>query len=32
MALNNDGKFYKDGQIAEVAGKDLMYADNRFMS
>jgi len=24
MALNNDGKFYKDGQIAEVAGKDLM--------
>ncbi|WVQ95163.1 spermidine synthase [Kwoniella sp. CBS 9459] len=24
MALNNDGKFYKDGKIAEVAGKDLM--------
>jgi saccharopine dehydrogenase-like NADP-dependent oxidoreductase len=24
MALNNDGKFYKDGQVAEVQGKDLM--------
>lgn len=24
MALNNDGKFLKDGQVAEVAGKDLM--------
>jgi len=24
MALNNDGRFYKDGQIAEIPGKDLM--------
>ncbi|WVQ79576.1 spermidine synthase [Cryptococcus sp. DSM 104549] len=24
MALNNDGKFYKNGAIAEVAGADLM--------
>lgn len=24
MALNNDGKFIKDGQVAEIAGKDLM--------
>ncbi|KAK8854594.1 spermidine synthase [Kwoniella newhampshirensis] len=24
MALNNDGKFWKDGKIAEVAGKDLI--------
>ncbi|WVW85363.1 spermidine synthase [Kwoniella bestiolae CBS 10118] len=24
MALNNDGRFYKDGKVAEVAGKDLM--------
>jgi saccharopine dehydrogenase-like NADP-dependent oxidoreductase len=24
MALNNDGKFLKDGKVAEVAGKDLM--------
>ncbi|WWD19271.1 spermidine synthase [Kwoniella shandongensis] len=24
MALNNDGKFIKDGKVTEVAGKDLM--------
>ncbi|WRT68637.1 spermidine synthase [Kwoniella shivajii] len=26
MALNNAGKFWKDGQIADVAGEDLMAA------
>ena len=24
MALNNDGKFLKDGKVTEIAGKDLM--------
>ena len=26
MALNNDGKFLKNGEVAGVAGKDLMSA------